>query len=477
MSSPNISFDNIPASIRKPGKYFEFNTKLAVRTLPGNLQKMLIVGQRMAAGTVAQAVPTDIFSSDQAATFFGRGSMLHLMCKAAITAYPYLQLTAVALDDAGAGVLATGTVTITNNATASGVLSLKIGNQQVDVAVTTGDTPTLIAAAVAAQIGKQPDLPVTATSTPGSPASVNLSAKNKGTLGNEIKLVATITSGIVTTVSTTSMISGATDPNLDTALATVVAAGHHIVVTPYNLSVDLIKLRTHLTLVSGPMEQRGAIGIFGHTGSLGTATTLANTINDGRISGILVPQSRSLSYEIAAAYGAVCASEEDPARPLNTLELKGIDPTPILNRLSRTEQENALNNGITPSEIGPGERVQIVRAITTYTLDPQAVPDISLFDLTTIRTLDYVRKACRERIALRFPREKLSSKTPAKVRSELLDVLVKLEELEIVEEVEANKDGLIVERDSQDPNRLNAKIPTDVVNGLHVFAGRIDLLL
>jgi len=63
------------------------------------------------------------------------------------------------------------------------------------------------------------------------------------------------------------------------------------------------------------------------------------------------------------------------------------------------------------------------------------------------------------------------------VRSEIIDVLKKLEELEIVEEVNANLDGLIVERDSEDPNRLNAKIPADIVNGLHVFAGRIDLLL
>jgi phage tail sheath gpL-like len=98
-------------------------------------------------------------------------------------------------------------------------------------------------------------------------------------------------------------------------------------------------------------------------------------------------------------------------------------------------------------------------------------------DITTIRTLDYVRKACRERISLRFPREKLSSRTAPKVRSELIDVLLKLEDLEIVEEVKANLPGLVVERDSQDPNRLNAAIPTDVVNGLHVFAGRIDLLL
>ncbi|MFN3377776.1 MAG: phage tail sheath C-terminal domain-containing protein, partial [Burkholderiaceae bacterium] len=162
---------------------------------------------------------------------------------------------------------------------------------------------------------------------------------------------------------------------------------------------------------------------------------------------------------------------------LNTLPLAGLDVTSITAQPMRTEQENALANGLTPLEVGPGDKVRIVRAITTYTKDPQGVADVSLLDVTTIRTLDYVRKAVRERISLRFPREKLSERTPDKVRSEALDVLVKLEELEIVEAVEANKDGLLAERDSQDVNRLNLKIPCDVVNGLHVIAGRIDLLL
>lgn len=39
MASTNISFDQIPASIRKPGKYFEFNTTNAVHTLAANSQK------------------------------------------------------------------------------------------------------------------------------------------------------------------------------------------------------------------------------------------------------------------------------------------------------------------------------------------------------------------------------------------------------------------------------------------------------
>ena len=162
---------------------------------------------------------------------------------------------------------------------------------------------------------------------------------------------------------------------------------------------------------------------------------------------------------------------------LNTLAMSTLDVTAVESQPGRTEQENALLNGLTPFEIGPGDKVQIVRAISTYTKNAQGVDDVALLDITTIRTLDYVRKACRERIALRFPRDKLSSRAPPKVRSELLDVLYKLEELEIVEEVDANKDGLIVERDLQDVNQLNGRIPADVVNGLHVFAGRIDLLL
>ena len=41
--------------------------------------------------------------------------------------------------------------------------------------------------------------------------------------------------------------------------------------------------------------------------------------------------------------------------------------------------------------------------------------DVSWLDLTTIRTMDYCMKAWRTRVALRFPRDKLSTKTPSRV--------------------------------------------------------------
>lgn len=473
MASENITFDQIPSSIRKPGKYFEFNTKLAVRTLPANKQRMLIIGQRLAAGIIAALTPTQVFSDAEAAADFGNGSNAHLMVRAAIKANPYLDLTVCALDDMVAGVAATGTLTITGPATGPGVIRLYIGAKKIEVAIATSDIATAIAAALNTEIGKYADLPVTAAVNLGV---ITLTARHKGTVGNQVDLVAEVTApGVAAAV--VAMAAGATDPDTATAFAKVFAEQYDVICIPYIDATAIGALKTHLDAVSGPIEQRPGVGVYALDAALATATTLAPQINSGRITNGYMRGTKSPTYEMAAAYAAVVAFEEDPARPLNTLALAGINAPPIEQRLSRTEQESCLNNGVTPFEVGPGEVVQIVRAITTYTKDANNVADISLLDLTTIRTLDYARKAFRERVALRFPREKLSSRTPDRVRTEIIDVAYKLEELEILENVKDNLAGIIVERDLLDPNRLNVKIPADVVNGLHVIAGRIDLLL
>jgi phage tail sheath gpL-like len=475
MASPNISFSSIPSSLRKPGKYIEFNTALAVSSLPANRQKVLVVAQKMTGYPAVANVPVDVFNDNAAAILFGRGSVAHLMCKAALISNPYIALSCLPMADAAGAAAATSTLTLAGTATAAGALTMQIEDVLIQIAVAQGDTAAVIAANVVAAFVQQPDRPLSVAA--GAPAgTVVLTAKNKGTIGNGIRLsIVETVAGITTTLP--GMAGGLVDPDIAVPLAAVAALGHDIIVSSLNDAASLTKLRTHLDFVSGPMEQRPAIGVYGHIGTLAQATTLATSLNSGRLIGGLLPGVLEAQYELAASFAAVLAFEEDPARPLNTLALPGVPVPPLVNRMTRTEQESALWNGVTPLEVGPGNVVQIVRAVTTYTKDPQGILDPALLDITTIRTLDYVRRACRDRIALRFPREKLSERTASKVRSELLDVLYKLEELEIVEQVEANKDGLIVERDSQDVNRLNAKIPTNVVNGLHVFAGRIDLIL
>ena len=474
MASANINFEKIPASTRKPGVYAEWNTKLAVRNLPTNRQRVLLIAQHTTNLGAVSAL-TDVYSAAEVAERYGAGSQAHLMADAAIKAYANAALSIITLADHSAGVAASGKITITGNATTQGVLRVGIGNADVlMMPVAAGDSADTVGKAVKAAIAAQPGLPVSAAEAAGV---VTITAKNKGAEGNAIRLLAACTAaGISTTV--TAMANGLVNPDIAAALNAVVAEGHHIIACGINDETNLLKLRAHLDTVASPMEKRWAIGVYGQTGTLAQATTLAGRLNHGHIVSAWYRGTPSLPCELAAAFAAVMASEEDPARPLNTLALNSIGVCESKDKTMRTEQENALYNGVTPIETSPaGTQAQIVRAITTYTKTANGTADESLLDVTTVRTLIYVSRACVDRIALRFPRDKLSDRTPPRVRSELIDVLMRCEELEILERVEENLPKLIVERDLQNTGMLNCRIPSDVVNGLHVVGMVVDLYL
>ncbi|WP_163380452.1 phage tail sheath C-terminal domain-containing protein [Enterobacter hormaechei] len=481
-----MDITTIPNPIYKPGAYFAFNTTLASRALATNDQKLLIIAQRLTQTTAAEVLtPVNIFSDDEAALYFGRGSQAHRMARAAIKANQYIQLTVVGLDDAEAGVAATGSVVVNGTASGSGQVRLAICGTSVAVAVSQGDKADDVMASLASAVTLQDDLPLSATvgeidgpdDGEGNPTKIKalvLTARNKGSVGNECGLTCTITaSGLTATL--TPMSGGQGDPSLDAAFSAVFASGHTMIMLPYTSDDALAKLSAHLDNVSGPLEQRGAVGITGWNGTLASGTTLTSKVNAPRISCGWHAGSALPNGELAAIYGAVMASESDPARPLNTLTLPGLDITAQDNWPGRTEQENALMNGLTPFEVD-GSVVRIVRAVSTYVKNAAGVTDRSLMDITIIRSLDYVRLACRTRYTQRFPREKLTDARLARIRSELLDVLYSLEQLEIVENVDALKDQLTVTRSLQDDTRAEATIPAAIVRGLHVFAAVIYLM-
>lgn len=479
MSSPNISFNSIPSTIRKPGRYFEFNTSLAVRSLPGNTQRVLILASGIATATDSTVV--DVYDDAQAATLFGAGSLAHRMVIKALRSNPYMSLAVVALDDS-TWPQSSASIVIADSATAMdiGFARLVVDDADILVDVTAGMTGAAVKAALADAINRRVDLPVTAAVDAATGHNLILKAKTRGRLGDTHKLNGVMgTPGLTMTVPA-GFTGGGTKPTVEEVqplLDAVKAAGHNLLVSPWNDTTSLGALRDHLAFVSGPLEKRNAVGVFGWTGDLAAGLTLTATLNSGRLTGGLIPSCYTWAPEVAADYAAQIAAEDDPARPLNLRPLATVMAPVHTARLSRTQQEAALHGGLTPLEVGPDGRVRIVRAITTYTRNEADADDPSLLDLTTIRTLDYVLYAIDQRIALRFPREKKTQRTKQKVKDEILDVLYKLEELEIIENVDANKDGLLVEDDSQDPNRLDTRIPVDVVNGLHVFAGRIDLIL
>jgi phage tail sheath gpL-like len=471
MSSKDIAFSTIPEGTRKPGVYTEYNLSGAVNSLPANSYKVVVVGQRLAAGSVAANVVMDVSSSDDAATYFGRGSTAHLAVMDAIAANKYMSLQAVAVDDAGAGVAGSGTVTITGPATGSGALRLSVNENNVDIAIGSTDTATAIATALNAQIAAQPNLPITATVSAGV---VTVTAKNKGTLGNAIKL-STVVSAAGVTATATALTGGLNDPDISSALTAIYNAGHGIIVSCLNDSANLTALKTHLNAVSGAMEKRRARAVIANTGTYSGAVSMASSINSGRILEVLVPNAYEASYEVAAIMAAIAASEPDPARPLNGMELVGLTPSPLANWLSETQIEAALHNGVTPTRVGPGNVVQIVRAVTTYTLNAAGVPDVSMLDWTTLGTLDYVANAVEVAIQLRLPRDKKTARTIERLRDVVYEVLMKCEDAEYIKNVQ--KSDILIEDDLTDATRTNTRIRVNVVSGMHVIAQRLDLIL
>src|SRR5690349_17832385 len=176
-----VAFNRIPANLRLPGVFIEVDPSKASRSDdPG---RIILVGQMLATGTATANVPVPVTSVADAKAQFGVGSMLASMVDAVRQADPFGLLWALPLADAGGAVAATGTVTVTAAPSAPGVIPLYISGVSVPVAVAGTETVNQTAAAIAAAVNANLDLPVSAAAVAGV---VTLTARNKGTLGNDI---------------------------------------------------------------------------------------------------------------------------------------------------------------------------------------------------------------------------------------------------------------------------------------------------
>lgn len=479
----SFDFREIPEGIRKPGAYMEFNTNAANRLLPNNSQKILLIGQKHPDAQQAVLTVFDVYSADQVGISCGFGSLAHRMAKAGIKAFPYASVQMILLDDSDWPAAAEADVVLafaeeTTTAISSGKVNLKIGGDSYVIAVAQNDSASTILTKVMAAVNNDNDSPVTAAYESGN--TLTLTLETAGLVAESLPLsIRCDVANITLTVPATPDVTALTHPTADdmqSVLDIIFAAGHNILVIPYLQDDVLTAVRDHLDLVSNGVEQRGVTAIYASGGAIADVKTRIEDLNPKRIVGGYLRGQTNWSPEIAAALAFVLASESDPARPLNGLPLLGIAAPDVGDWLSRTEQEDLLHNGITPLEVGAGKKVLIVRMISGYTVNDIGVPDPSLLDITTIRSLDYTRRSCRERILLRFPRVKNSASRRRAIRSELLQVLKQLEELEIVQNVETNKDMLVVLEDATDRTRANSRIPADIVRGLHVLAAEIDLL-
>ncbi len=170
----------------------------------------------------------------------------------------------------------------------------------------------------------------------------------------------------------------------------------------------------------------------------------------------------------------------DPARPTQTGELVGMLPAPKGKRFIMTEQQTLLSHGVATAYV-EGGTLRIQRSVTTYKKNAYGVADNSYLDSETLHTSAYVLRKLKSVITSKYGRHKLANDgtrfgpgqaivTPAVIKGELLATYRQMERAGIVENYDLFKQYLIVERDADNPNRLNTLFPPDYVNQLRVFA-------
>jgi phage tail sheath gpL-like len=473
-----VSFNSIPAGWRMPLYWVEVDPSMA--GYPRTRMPSLLIGSMNANGTALPDVPIPVPSQADARQLFGYGSMLDGMVEAFTRNNFAQELWVVPIAQPGAGVAAFATITVTATATAAGTLPVYIAGRRVQVFIGAGDPVGVIGTNITHAINADPSMPVIATQAVSDGPAVLLTCKWKGAEGNEIDVrlayggalaAEQVPVGLAITMPPTAKLTGGTGASvIDTAINNLGDEIYEYVATGFSDSTTLAKLEQEYGFSDlgrwGWLRQ-----LYGHVfcAKRGTYTTLMQfgpSNNSGVLSIMGVEQdSPTPAWAWAAAYAAKAARAlvNDPARPLQTLELEGCLPAPKHQRFDIKQSNDLSGVGIATQAVNSNGIPAILRETTTYQKNLYGQGDDAYELVPTLATLSALFRSQRYAITSKFPRHKLADNgtrfgagqaivTPNIIKAELVAQYRADEFLGRVENATAFKRNLIVERDPNDPN-------------------------
>ncbi|MDR1276385.1 MAG: phage tail sheath subtilisin-like domain-containing protein [Candidatus Accumulibacter sp.] len=494
MAEAAISFNQIPVNLLTPGQYVEFDNSKAIGGLVAMPQRLMLIAPMLAIGTGTANTPTQISREADGVALFGRGSIGAAMVSAVFKATDTLETWVLPVADAAQSVAAEALIEVAGAPTEAGVLSVYIAGERVLVGVGVNDTAAVIAENITDAINAFPDFPVTAGVTD---AEVTLTARHKGSLGNDIDvrlnyytLSEKTPAGL--TITITPMSGGTGDASIATALSNIGSGQYNTILCAFADAANLALIEAELDTRWGPLYQNDGHAHIGLRGSVGSINASLAARNNPHITfwTLEVGGEPKPLWVKAATAGAISAYylAIDPARPLQTLALPGILPAPEAKHFTRAERNNLLSYGAATTVVDSGGNVCIERAVTSYTENASGLIDPSYRDIETMYTLSYLRYSVRARISQKFPRYKLANDgtnyapgqaivTPKIIRAELIALFRDWEDVGLVEDVDQFKADLIVARNTTDANRVDVLLPPNIVNQFRVFAAQIQFRL
>ena len=446
-------------------------------------------------GTAAPDVPIPIGSQAQADQHFGEGSELSRMFKAFYGNNFANEVWGVGLKAPSGATAATGTITINTPPTNAGTIHLYVGGEYVPINISPNDTIDDIATAIASEINNTQDLSVTAVAAAGV---ITLTANWRGVGGNEIQVSMNYYGGRggeqtpvglgIMLPPTQFLTGGVGTPDIGNAILNMGEEPYEYACVPWTDSETLFNMDQEYGFTdSGRWGWQRQL--FGHTfaakrGNYADLLLFGETNNSGVVSIMgFEMASPSPAFEWAAAYTAKAqrALINDPARPLQALSLNKIKLAPKHQRFDFIEINSLASTGIAIQKAGSDNQPMIAREQTTYQLNLYGQTDDAYELVTTLATLAKLLRNQRHAITSKFPRHKLANDgtkfgagqaivTPGIIKAELVAEYRMDEFNGLAEDTRNFKAHLIVERDPNNPNRVNVLYPPDLINQLRIFA-------
>lgn len=189
LATPN---PDLPRSYMIPGVFTFLDTTGAGGTLANAAKRLLLWGYKSSAGSAIQDAVAQVTSQTEVNRLVGRGSDLARLFGAALSQVGagVVETFILPLAEPSGGTASTHLIKVYGPATSSGSIDLWICGYRLSVRVASGDTASIIAAAIEAEIDLLLDLPVTAGVVTDT---ITLTYRHKGLVGNDLPIQARIT--------------------------------------------------------------------------------------------------------------------------------------------------------------------------------------------------------------------------------------------------------------------------------------------
>lgn len=369
-------------------------------------KKILCLGVGLAAGTKTAGDIDEVYSGDDADTYYGAGSSLARMCRAIFAQERGVRVFGGFVADAG-GTAAEATITFAAGpTTAACTYELTICGWTVTVSIPTGTSHTGVggcADLLDQAIKAHPyyaQMPVTSAY---AAAVTTLTCKEANVESTEsVTTVRHDDSNLDTVTATlnTGATAGAGALDLSTVLTNSATELYDFYVARTTDSTNGGRLETHMDTYVAPLKGLRQQAIFFSMDTPANAVTCSQAINAHLVQVGTAELWETPGYEIAAMWAAERAYREatDPATPYKYYELgNAMPPFLVADRILDTEIETCLHGGVTPIAFTNGGS-KIVRSVTSRSLTAGGAPDSSVLDTMHVA----IAFACADDISVDF---------------------------------------------------------------------------